>query len=261
MEESNLKKEASGISISEVECQHGKVFTIKNIIDDKVAQYLVSLIPAGLPRKRNSEKFEQKIRENLPRQMRSDVVPGEFIIINPDHLGASFREEILKLVESKMKKTRADLKIFRAQINMFKSEEKVSTRTLIPHADLIDPNIESVAININITKGTTICTGLWRYNHGDQNSKEYGSCKEINEITDLYIKKANDLEEIKNNGENIEAKNLCLKYWKKYYELRAGYLDASMYDGKIFHSPLLDKCKEDTRVTMAIFMAFQKPFN
>ena len=85
--------------------------------------------------------------------------------------------------------------------------------------------------------------------------------KEINEITDLFIKKANDLEEIKNNGENIEAKNLCLKYWKKYYELRAGYLDASMYDGKIFHSPLLDKCKEDTRVTMAIFMAFQKPFN
>ena len=44
VEESNLKKEASGISISEVECQHGKVFTIKNIIDEKVAQYLVSLI-------------------------------------------------------------------------------------------------------------------------------------------------------------------------------------------------------------------------
>ena len=74
-----------------------------------------------------------------------------------------------------MNLTRKNLKIFRAQINIFKIEEEIKTRTLIPHADLIDSNLESVAININITKGLSIRTGLWKYNHGHQNSNENAS--------------------------------------------------------------------------------------
>ena len=261
MQGSDQKNNAAEFSTTKVECMHGKVFKIKNIIDEVTADSLLLLIPRGITGKREPDKSEEKIRERLPKPMKSDRVPGDFIIINPDHLGASFREKVLKIVESEMNTAREDLKIFRAQINIFQGEEEINTRTLIPHADLIDQNLESVAININITKGSSIRTGLWKYNHGHQNSREYGSCKEINEIIDLYIKKTNDTEEIKNNGENILAKNLYLKHWKKYNELTTEYLDASMYDGKIFHSPSLDNCEKGTRITLAIFLAFGKPLN
>ena len=257
----NQKNNTAGCSISRVECKHGKVYKIKNAIDEVTAKHLLHLIPRGINGETKQDELEDKIRENLPKPMKSDIVPGDFIIINPDHLEASFREKILKIVEANMDVTRKRLKIFRAQINIFKTKEEINTRTLIPHADLIDPNLESVAININITKGSSIRTGLWKYNHGHQNSREYGSSKEINEMIDLYIKKTNDAEEVKNNGENILAKNLYLKYWKKYNELTADYLDASMYDGKIFHSPSLDNCVKSARITMAIFLAFEKPLN
>lgn len=221
-----------------------------------MAKYFLGLLPGKLPVAIQSAVNNEDIFA-LPRKMRSDEVPGEFFIINPDHLPVYFRKNIIEMVEKSMGLSRQNMNIFRTQINVFRPDIIHKTKTLIPHSDLIEKSQDSIAININLTSNILVSTGLWTYRHTDEGQR-YGSHSQIVDMMTKLRMADDNKKEIKNNGCRIHAKDLKLTHWEKYKQIDLGYTDASMYDGKIFHAPNLISQEKGLRISMAIFMAFAK---